>query len=335
MTLSHGRHHAVIWTNAGTLASWPLGRQYSLILIEIDIFSRKCIWKRRLQNCDHFFSASMCSDNVVVLKSCVRSWCAQLHHINTHRNRTSMVINFTRSLRIQTVRVAWFLVKNRVLPSWNYGSRHIAWPIGAGKILNLQTQPTEGAGFSSSIYLRTCPLGEAYCIEYSNQFIQKIFDRSVPTRRNKWLIHGPKCRKYDQLHSLKHPWRSSWENKPDSTGIYGIKCNPKRSEDRNILTSCVIADALVSIQYIIGVFICYLKQWNGTTFSNKQQNARKKITLCDGVQYFRVTFLYVSLNITKYEIYDLIRYIKRKDTVTQTPLGFHHTLLVLFGLYDR
>ena len=37
--LSPGRHQAIIWTNAGILLIWPLGTNFSEILIEIYIFS--------------------------------------------------------------------------------------------------------------------------------------------------------------------------------------------------------------------------------------------------------------------------------------------------------
>ena len=36
--LSPGRRQAIIWTNAGILLIWPLGTNFSEILIEIDIF---------------------------------------------------------------------------------------------------------------------------------------------------------------------------------------------------------------------------------------------------------------------------------------------------------
>ena len=50
--LSHGRHQAIIWTNAGMLLFRPRGTNLSEILIGIQTFSfiRKCIWKCRLQN---------------------------------------------------------------------------------------------------------------------------------------------------------------------------------------------------------------------------------------------------------------------------------------------
>ena len=39
------RHQAIIWTNVGILLIWPLGANFSEILIEIHIFhSWKCIW---------------------------------------------------------------------------------------------------------------------------------------------------------------------------------------------------------------------------------------------------------------------------------------------------
>ena len=60
--LSPGGRQAIIWTDAGILLIWPLGTNFSEILIEIHAFfhSRKCIWKCRLRNGVHFVSASIC-----------------------------------------------------------------------------------------------------------------------------------------------------------------------------------------------------------------------------------------------------------------------------------
>ena len=59
--LSPGRRQAIIWTNAGILLIGPLGTNVNETSIEIHTFhSRKCIWKCRLENGDHFVSASMC-----------------------------------------------------------------------------------------------------------------------------------------------------------------------------------------------------------------------------------------------------------------------------------
>ena len=41
--LSPGRHQAIIWTNAGILLIWPLGKNFSEILINIHTFSFKKI----------------------------------------------------------------------------------------------------------------------------------------------------------------------------------------------------------------------------------------------------------------------------------------------------
>ena len=52
--LSPGRRQAIIWTNAGKLFIWPLGTNFSKILIEINTFSfKKCISKYRLENGSH------------------------------------------------------------------------------------------------------------------------------------------------------------------------------------------------------------------------------------------------------------------------------------------
>ena len=56
--LSSGRRHTIIWTNAGLLLIWPLGTNFSEMLIHFR--SRKCIWKYRLRNGAHFVSAPEC-----------------------------------------------------------------------------------------------------------------------------------------------------------------------------------------------------------------------------------------------------------------------------------
>ena len=43
MTLLHGRHQAVIWTNAGTLSSRPLGRQYVVCKIATILSRPQCV----------------------------------------------------------------------------------------------------------------------------------------------------------------------------------------------------------------------------------------------------------------------------------------------------
>ena len=54
---------AIIWTNGAILLIWSLGTNFGDILIEIQHFySRKSIWKCRLENDVHFVSASMCQD---------------------------------------------------------------------------------------------------------------------------------------------------------------------------------------------------------------------------------------------------------------------------------
>ena len=59
--LSLGRRQAIIWTNAEILLTGPVGTKLSATLIEIhNFYSRKCIWKCRLENGGHFVPASMC-----------------------------------------------------------------------------------------------------------------------------------------------------------------------------------------------------------------------------------------------------------------------------------
>ena len=58
--LSPGRRQAIIWTNVGILLIWPLGTNFSEILIEIYTFSFKKIHLKMLSgNGGHFVSASM------------------------------------------------------------------------------------------------------------------------------------------------------------------------------------------------------------------------------------------------------------------------------------
>ena len=54
--LSPGRRQAIIWTNAGILLIWPLGTNFSEILIEIHVFSFKKIFafENVLCNCSSF-----------------------------------------------------------------------------------------------------------------------------------------------------------------------------------------------------------------------------------------------------------------------------------------
>ena len=53
--LSSIRHQAIISTNADLLSIGPMGTNFSDILIKIHNFSlKKCTWKFRLRNADHF-----------------------------------------------------------------------------------------------------------------------------------------------------------------------------------------------------------------------------------------------------------------------------------------
>ena len=59
--LSPGRRQANIWTNDGILLTEPPGTNFNEILIYfIYFYSRKSIWKCRLENGGYFVSASMC-----------------------------------------------------------------------------------------------------------------------------------------------------------------------------------------------------------------------------------------------------------------------------------
>ena len=56
--LFRGRRQAIIWANAEILLIWPLGTNFSEILIEIRIFSLKKIHLKI--SSVHFVSTSMC-----------------------------------------------------------------------------------------------------------------------------------------------------------------------------------------------------------------------------------------------------------------------------------
>ena len=59
--LSPGRRQAIMWTNDGILLIWPLGTNFSEILIVIHSFSfKKMLLKMSSWKCGHFVSASMC-----------------------------------------------------------------------------------------------------------------------------------------------------------------------------------------------------------------------------------------------------------------------------------
>ena len=59
--LSTVRRQVIIWTNTGILLIWPLGTNFSEILIEIHTFwFKKCLWKCRQEIGGHFMLASMC-----------------------------------------------------------------------------------------------------------------------------------------------------------------------------------------------------------------------------------------------------------------------------------
>ena len=58
--LSPSRRQAIIWTNAGILLIRALGTNFSEILSEIHLHSRKCMWKYRLRNGCNSVLASMC-----------------------------------------------------------------------------------------------------------------------------------------------------------------------------------------------------------------------------------------------------------------------------------
>ena len=56
------QRQAIIWTNAGILLIGPLGTDFSEIVLKI--YSRKCVWKCRLENDSNFVSALMCYEKM-------------------------------------------------------------------------------------------------------------------------------------------------------------------------------------------------------------------------------------------------------------------------------
>ena len=64
--LSHGRHKAIIWTNAWILLiGTSLGTDFSVMSIKYS-HSGICTWKYRLRNDAHFVSASTCAKELAV-----------------------------------------------------------------------------------------------------------------------------------------------------------------------------------------------------------------------------------------------------------------------------
>ena len=80
--LSHERHQAIIWTNAGILLIGPLGTNFSEILIEIQTFSLKKIYTFKNVVCEMLFISSR--PQCVILQpvnstSAPQIWCLGSH----------------------------------------------------------------------------------------------------------------------------------------------------------------------------------------------------------------------------------------------------------------
>ena len=77
--LSPGRRQAIIWTNAGILLIWPLGTNFSEILIEINIFSFK---KMHLKMSSGKWRPSCLGLNVLILRiwSSAMTWKRSPHY---------------------------------------------------------------------------------------------------------------------------------------------------------------------------------------------------------------------------------------------------------------
>ena len=77
--LSPDRRQAIIWTNAEILLTEPLVTNFSKILSKlIHLHSRKCIWKCRLENGDHFVSASMCWKKNISINRWLWQYCVSM-----------------------------------------------------------------------------------------------------------------------------------------------------------------------------------------------------------------------------------------------------------------
>ena len=100
-SLSPGCRQAIIWTNVGILLIGPIGANASEMLIEFHTFSRKSIWKCRLENGGHFVSASMCQ----------HSWftCKKRFHIY-YRYRYWLGLNTSRLMTAIKTTIWWHLV---------------------------------------------------------------------------------------------------------------------------------------------------------------------------------------------------------------------------------
>ena len=87
--LSPGRRQAIIWTNAWILLIWPLGTNFSKILIEI--YSRKCVGKCLLKNKGYFVPASTPNSvpSICDLFCTLSLW--SLHCVPTEHSITAVV----------------------------------------------------------------------------------------------------------------------------------------------------------------------------------------------------------------------------------------------------
>ena len=83
--LSPDRCQAITWTNAGILLIGLYGTNVGEVLFQIHAFSSKqCIWKGRLQNCDHF-TRPQCdkTDNIIysIPWRLMIWWCSEWGHL--------------------------------------------------------------------------------------------------------------------------------------------------------------------------------------------------------------------------------------------------------------
>ena len=77
-----GRRQAIILTNAGILLIWPLGTNFSEILIEINTFSlKKCIWKCRLENGGHLSQPQCVKESNLEEPRLLRMYSYFVYHI--------------------------------------------------------------------------------------------------------------------------------------------------------------------------------------------------------------------------------------------------------------
>ena len=108
------RRQAIIRTNTGLLSNWLLKTYLKIEKQKYDNSQwRKWIWKWRLQNKDHFVSASICLLGRIIWALAESIWCCRTLRA-TRWKKLTHVLHFTKCLRY-----AWFTsVISNMLRFW-------------------------------------------------------------------------------------------------------------------------------------------------------------------------------------------------------------------------